>query len=422
MDGMFGYVSTSWKSTHVNKNSTKTTGSNSSQPTQTFLLDPHKLHDIDTTLQSLALSPQEIIDALLNGSYLSPNTLKKLSKIVPTNDEEAMILEFSGNPSKLTDVEYLLYHLMQTIPSPFLRLDAMLFRYTFESEILQLMELLQTFESACKELRPRKLFLKLLGATLRASSYKNSRLARDNAQQFNLAAMNKISKMKSADGKTTLLHLAVEEVVRSEGKHCVINYDCGLGQINDVSSPREDREKRYMILGLPIVGGLSIEFSNVKKAAMIGYDGFISIHAALIARLSGIRRFIGVQHLGVGDGFVREMEGFLEVAEEELKVVKEEELRVMELVKRTAEYYQVVAHIDRSSHPLQVFIIVKDFLGMIDQVCIDIARSQQQSRKLESPPKRTSVRFQNLEAHYLTENSHTSSHSHSYSSDYKDGF
>lgn len=422
MDVLFRYVTTNMKSTHVNKNSTNTSKTNSNQPAQTFLLDPHKLQNIDTVLRSLALNYQEILDALLNGSDLNPNTLKKLTKVAPTKEEETMILEYSGNPSKLTDAEYFLYHLLRTVPSPFLRLDAMLFRSTFESEILQLMELLQTIESACKELRPRKLFLKLVGATIRASNRMKTGSARGNAQQFNLSTLNKLSNLRIADGKTTLLHLVVEEVVRSEGKRCAINHDCSLGQRNGISSPREDREKRYMILGLPVVGGLSVEFTDVKKAAMIDYDSFISVQAVLTAHLNRIRQFLGGQHLGGGDGFVREMEGFLDKAEEELGVLKEKELRVLELVRSTTEYYQVGAHIDREAHPLQIFIIVKDFLGIVDQVCIDIARSQQQKRKPESPPKRTTVRFQNLEAHFIPESSQTSS-AYSYnSSDFEDGF
>ena len=38
-------------------------------------------------------------------------------------------------------------------------------------------------------------------------------------------------------------------------------------------------------------------------------------------------------------GFVMEMKGFLEECDDELKVVREEQIRVIELVKRTTEYY-----------------------------------------------------------------------------------
>lgn len=424
MEALFGYVATNNKSAEINKNTANVGNSNSSQPKQTFLLHPRKSQNTAIVLRSLSLSRQEILDSLLNGNGLNADTLEKLTKIAPTKEEETLILQFNGNPLKLADAESFLYHLFRSVPSPFRRLDAMLFKSTYEPEILQLKESLQILESACKELRKRGLFLKLLEAVLKAGNRMNAGTSRGNAQAFKLSALCKLSDVKSSDGKTTLLHFVVQEVVRSEGKRCVINRNRAFrGSGTNLESPnaveKEEWEKDYMMLGLPVVGGLSVEFSNAKKAATIDYDGFINACEALTARVNGVRELLGGKNLGGGDGFVREMKGFLDAAEEELMDLKEEQRRVMEVVKRTKEFYQSGASKEKGTHPLQLFIIVRDFLGMVDQVCVNIARSQQQQKKPSpaakggsSPPPaevRATVRFPYLPAHFLSDNSRTSS-------------
>ncbi|XP_058081412.1 formin-like protein 4 [Magnolia sinica] len=422
MEALFGYVASNRKPADQSNNSTNPSrSSNPNPPAQTFLLDPRKSQNIAIVLRSLAISRQEILDSLLDGQGLHTDALEKLTKIAPNKEEETNILSFSGNPSKLADAESFLFHLFQTVPSPFLRLDAMLFHSTYDVEILHLKQSLQALESACKELRTRGLFLKLLEAVLKAGNRMNAGTARGNAHAFNLAALRKLSDVKSTDGKTTLLHFVVEEVVRSEGKRCVVNRNHSLSRSASNSSPsnlmgKEEREKEYIMLGLPMVGGLSAEFSNVKKAAVIDYDGFITTGSSLVKHVSSIRQFLAGQQVnGEGGGFVREMKGFLETAEEELKVVKAEEARVMDLIIRTTEYYQAGASKEKGAYPLQLFVIVNDFLGMVDQVCVDIARSQQQKKKavggvLTQPEssKRVPMRFPNLPAHFLSKTSSSS--------------
>ncbi|KAF5180306.1 Formin-like protein [Thalictrum thalictroides] len=430
MEALFGYVATNRKSPERNNNKSNLGSPGPGSPAQRFILDPRKSQNIAIVIRSLAISRQEILDALLDGHGFSADTLEKLARIAPTKEEESKILEYDGNPTKLADAESFLFHILKAVPSPFARINAMLFQSNYDSEILQLKESLQTLELGCKELRTRGLFLKLLEAVLKAGNRMNAGTARGNAQAFNLSALRKLSDVKSTDGKTTLLHFVVEEVVRSEGKRCVLNRNYSLGRNNSsrnssstsstVSSDntsREEREKEYMMLGLPVVGGLSVDFSNVKKAATIDYDSFVNMCSALTARVNEIREFLAHIDDDRGAGFVREMKGFLESAEEELKVVKEEQTRVMELVKKTSEYYQAGASKDKSANPLQLFVIIKDFLRMVDQACIDITRNQQKKKTAiksgsSSPPSpglRTPASFPNLPAHFMSDKSSSDS-------------
>ncbi|CAL5374784.1 unnamed protein product [Camellia sinensis] len=430
MEALFGYTTTNQKPTESNKIPSSTT-SNPGLPTKNFILEPRKSQNTAIVVRSLAVSRKEILDALLEGRGLDSDILEKLTKISPTQEEQSKILQFNGNPTKLPDAESFLYYILKAIPSAFIRFDAMLFRSNYDSEILHLKESLQTLELGCKELRIRGIFFKLLEAILKAGNRMNAGTARGNAQGFNLNALRKLSYVKSTDGKTTLLQFVVEQVARSEGKRCTINRNHSLGRRGnqgnndtDLNSDsiiaKEDRYREYLMLGLPMLGGLSVEFSNVKKAATVDYDSFVNMSSKLTARVAEIRQLVMSCGNGERGGYVREMKGFLEECEEELKVVREEQTRVMELVKRTTTYYQAGASKDKGAHPLQLFVIVKDFLDMVDQVCTEITRKAQKrnvasvgSSPPPSSPTGTPVRFQNFRSYFMSDKPETTSSSES---------
>lgn len=165
----------------------------------------------------------------------------------------------------------------------------------------------------------------------------------------------------------------------------------------------DDREKEYMTLGLPIVGGLSSEFPSVKKAAGIDYHSLSAAHSALSSKASEIGNLAAECGDDGGGGFAAEMRRFLGAAEEEMEAVRDEKARVMEMVKKTTEYYQRGSSNDRTWAPLQVFVVVKDFLGMIDEACVEIARNLQKKRPAGSSLPSRTVRFPKLPADFLSE-------------------
>ena len=424
METLFGYANTNIKS-HEKDNILSTSSKfNTAPPAQIFILEPRKSQNIAIVLKSLIISRKEILDALFEGQGLSTDTLEKLTKMAPTQEEEAKILQFNGNPTKLADAESFLYHILKAVPSAFTRFNAMLFRTNYDPDILHLKESLQALELGCKELKSHGLFLKLLEAILKAGNRMNAGTARGNAQGFNLTALRKLSDVKSTDGKTTLLHFVVEQVARSEGRHHLISQNHSLGRRigqsisteNSDSLTAEEKDKEYLMLGLPVLEGLNTELSNVKKAANIEYDNFINMCSTLCVRVTEIRQLM--RHCGNDErgGFMREMKGFLEESEEELKVVREEQARVMELVKRTTQYYQAVAPKDKGAPPLQLFLIVKDFLDMVGQVCLDISRKLQKKNVTPplgsspplSPSMKTLASFTNFHSHFMLDMSSTS--------------
>ncbi|KAI3452779.1 hypothetical protein Pfo_009442 [Paulownia fortunei] len=424
MEALFGYVATNRKSPQRDSRSASPRGDKSGPPSQIFILDTRKSQNTAIVLKSLGITRKEIIDALVEGQGLNADTIEKLTRIAPTDEEASEILAFDGDPTRLADAESFLYHLLKAVPSAFTRFNAMLFRSNYDLEVSHLRESLQSLESACKELRTRGLFLKLLEAVLKAGNRLNAGTSRGNAQAFNLTALRKLSDVRSSDGKTTLLQFVVQEVVRAEGKRCVLNRNRSLSRTSSKSSDtgsqssdntvtKDDREREYMMLGLPVIGGLSAEFENVKKAATLDYDLLVKTSSALAAQVAEIQNIVG--QCGREGGFTREMKGFLDTAELEIKVLKEEQTRVMELVKKTTDYYQAGSSKDKGSNPLQLFVIVRDFLRMVDQVCVDIARNVQKKKPASSvagspsPGSPRVFRFPKLPANFMSDNSKSSS-------------
>ncbi|XP_065860949.1 formin-like protein 4 [Euphorbia lathyris] len=423
MEALFGYVATNRK---TERDTNSSNDQSSSTPAKIAILDAKKSRNTAIVLKTISLSPEEILESLGDGRGLDSDTLEKLTRIAPSKEEEFQILKFNGDPDTLAAAESFLFHILQAIPSAFSRVNAMLFRLNYDSEVLQFKESLQTLELGCRELRNRGLFMKLLEAVLKAGNRMNEGTSRGNAQAFDLSSLQKLSDVKSTDGKTTLLNFIVEEVIRSEGKRCAISRNRSLSRAGSsvnaasVRTPSKgEREKEYIMLGLPMIGGLSAEFANVKNAAQIDYSSMEGTCLVLSGRMEEIKK-IGTNCSGNGeDGFVREMKGFLDSAEVEMEIMKDEQMRIMELVRATTEYYQAGSSKNQSSQPLGLFVIIKDFLNMVDHVCIEIAREMQKkkpetpSSDLGSPPKTPALRmrakFPNLPEHFLNEKSRSSS-------------
>lgn len=248
----------------------------------------------------------------------------------------------------------------------------------------------------------------------------NAGTARGNAQGFNLNSLCRLSDVKSTNGKTTLLHFVVEQVIRSEGKRHVINRDNKPGGISTTEHRQdkdensniknsEENDTECLVLGLQAFGCLGSEFSNVKKAANIDYDSFMNTYSTLKYKVDEIKQILTCGKVEQGE-YLREMKAFLEDSEEELNLVRMEERRVIEIVKKTTGYYQEGGLKNKAMSPLKLFVIVKDFLNMVDQVCAEIAKNLPKKKVAGSgsppppPPKpRSPVKFHNMKSYFLAQ-------------------
>lgn len=258
---------------------------------------------------------------------------------------------------------------------------------------------------ACSKLRKSRLFLKLLEAVLKTGNRMNDGTYRGGAQAFRLDTLLKLSDVKGTDSKTTLLHFVVQEIIRSEGIRAVRTERASRSVVSSVGSTTDqdldddynsnsvESAEHYRSLGLEVVSGLSTELEDVKKAALIDGDALSGAVSKLGHSLVKTQEFLDTDLANLGEEecseFKRCTERFLGHAREEVTWMVEEEKRIMALVKSTGDYFHGNTGKDEG---LRLFLIVRDFLIILDKVCKEVrdttlkaAKAASNNHKKEAP-------------------------------------
>ncbi|MCL7035966.1 hypothetical protein MKW94_015498 [Papaver nudicaule] len=342
------------------------------------LIDPKKAQNLSILLRALNLTTEEVVDALQEGTELPSELLQTLLKMAPTADEELKLRLYNGELSTLGPAERFLKVLIG-IPFAFKRMDSLLLMNSLQEELPSIKESLATLEVACKEVRNNRLFLKLLEAVLKTGNRMNVGTYRGGAQAFKLDTLLKLSDVKGADGKTTLLHFVVQEIIRSEGLRAARNARenlsvCSVKSEDLVEDSPHETEDDFRSLGLQVVSGLSSELENVRKASVVDGDGLKSTVAKLGQSLVKSKEFLNreMKDLEEDSGFHRTLKSFVERAEADITSLLEEEKRISDLVKNTGDYFHGNAGKEEALH---LFVIVRDFLVILDKVCNEVRQS-----------------------------------------------
>lgn len=335
------------------------------------VLDPKKSQNIAILLRALNVTRDEVSEALLDGNpeSLGAELLETLVKMAPTKEEEIKLREYSGDISKLGSAEQFLKTVLD-IPFAFKRVEAMLYRANFDTEVKYLRKSFQTLEAASKELKNSRLFLKLLEAVLRTGNRMNVGTNRGDAKAFKLDTLLKLVDIKGTDGKTTLLHFVVQEIIRSEGTSTDSTNEKLQG--STLSKVKEDDFGKQ---GLQVVTGLSRDLGNVRKAAGMDSDVLSSYVSKLAMGLEKVRLVLQYDKPDMQGKFFHSMKLFLRGADEEIGRIKSDERKALSLVKEVTEYFHGDTN-KEEAHPFRIFVIVRDFLNVLDHVCKEVGKMQ----------------------------------------------
>ncbi|KAK4776002.1 hypothetical protein SAY87_023963 [Trapa incisa] len=333
------------------------------------VLDPKKSQNIAILLRALNVTRDEVSQALLDGrpESLGPELLETLVKMAPTKEEEIKLRAYDGDISKLGTAERFLKQVLD-IPFAFKRVEAMLYMANFDMEAKYLRKSFETLEVASDELRKSQLFLKILEAVLRTGNRMNVGTNRGDAKAFKLDTLLKLVDIKGTDGKTTLLHFVVQEIIRSEVESANTNDD-GISKL---------KEENFRKQGLQLVASLSRDLGNVKKAAGMDSDVLNSYVTKLEMGLEKVRNVLQYEKPEMSGKLFGSVKAFLGKAEEEIARIKEDERNALSLVKEATEYFHGDAA-KEEAHPFRIFVIVRDFLSVLDHVCKDVENMQERA-------------------------------------------
>lgn len=180
------------------------------------------------------------------------------------------------------------------------------------------------------------MFLKLLEAVLKTGNRMNVGTNRGDAHAFKLDTLLKLVDVKGADGKTTLLHFVVQEIIKGEGTRL------SGGNQNEQCTTNDDAKCRK--LGLQVVSNITSELMNVKNAAAMDSEVLHSDVLKLskgignIAEVAGYIEAVGSEESSTKK-FSESMNRFMEIAEEKIIRLQAQEALAMSLVKEITEYF-----------------------------------------------------------------------------------
>ncbi|GAB2242602.1 hypothetical protein Droror1_Dr00019377 [Drosera rotundifolia] len=390
IESLFGYTADDKKN-----NDRRGRASDASLP-YIKIIDPKKAQNLSILLRALNVTTEEVRDALLEGNELPAELIQTLLKMAPTTEEELKLRLFSGDLSQLGPAERFLKVLVD-IPFAFKRLESILFMMNMKEEASGIKESFATLKDACDELRNSRLFLKLLEAVLKTGNRMNDGTFRGGAQAFKLDTLLKLSDVKGVDGKTTLLHFVVKEIIRTEGMRAARAAKDGRS-VSDISLKSDDlvddsspeTAEDYNALGFQVVSGLSGELGNVKKAAIIEADSLTATVSKLGTSLLKSKEFLNkeMQNAEEETRFYHVLADFVSQAEGEITKLLEEEKKVMELVRRTVDYFHGSSGREEG---LRLFVVVRDFLILLDKICAQMKAEASKSATPARTPSREAM-------------------------------
>ncbi|KAK7113403.1 hypothetical protein V1264_012699 [Littorina saxatilis] len=147
---------------------------------------------------------------LMDEETLTPELLQQLITYAPSKQEMAHYDAYTGDIEELSKPDQFSFEMGQVYGYE-QRLKALLFKANFKEKIEELKESLRSIRLASSELRHSKKLARLLELILAMGNYMNKGNTRvGEAAGFRITFLTQLDITKTADGKSTFLHVLAE--------------------------------------------------------------------------------------------------------------------------------------------------------------------------------------------------------------------
>uniref|UniRef100_A0A2C9K4F2 FH2 domain-containing protein n=1 Tax=Biomphalaria glabrata TaxID=6526 RepID=A0A2C9K4F2_BIOGL len=187
-------------------------------PTQVNLLDMKRSMNANIFLKQFSkMSHEEIVNLIKEGdpSKIGAERLRGLQKILPDNDEVAMINNYKGDVNQLGNAERF-YLLLSKLSGFKIRVEGMLLKDDFQGAMESLLPNVDCLIVACDNLMDNKSLKSFLRYVLHAGNFINAGGYAGNALGFKMSSLNKLSDTRANKPRVTLLHYLVEEAEKEQ--------------------------------------------------------------------------------------------------------------------------------------------------------------------------------------------------------------
>ena len=228
------------------------------ETTEVSLLDGKRSLNINIFLKQFRSTNAEIAQMIRDGEHddIGTEKLRGLLKILPPTDEVEMLRAYDGDRNRLGNAEkFLLLHLM-TIPNYRLRIESMLLKEEFNSQVNYLGPSIDAMIMAGQKLKGNTHLQDILYMVVVAGNFLNSGGYAGNAGGVKLASLQKLADIRANKPGMNLIHFVA---LQAEKK------DKELLKMPEEMSVLEDATKTTVEQLRNEVNALDLRITNIAK-------------------------------------------------------------------------------------------------------------------------------------------------------------
>lgn len=186
-------------------------------PKEILLLDAKRSMNTNIFLKQFKEIHSEIVAMIKEGDIdkIGQERLQGLQKILPVEDEVAILKDFDGDKEKLGNAEKFYVQLIQ-LQAYDTRINGLVLKGEFKQDVSAIRPNIESVVNACQHLLHNESFKMFLRYVLETGNFMNAGGYAGDAKGFKISSLNKLMDTRASIPRVTLLHYLVEEAERKD--------------------------------------------------------------------------------------------------------------------------------------------------------------------------------------------------------------